>query len=368
MNHNSSHTRADARSHRYAGLELEYADQIIAGLRAHGVTYQEIARMLNIRARRVEATLGEIGVLAGRGVSLTEIGVRVGLPRSTVHDIVGAQQRQSTARKTAVLAAVSDMHGMQRDVLGWFLGMERNHVLSLVKQLHQQGLIHEPAEVQAGEKWVVPTRITAARYLGWRPAEWHPPLGLAEHYRAVAQARVMLVGADRALWVPERVLRHRIGKTAGANGKTKPVEPLVSSGRTPLLGYPHVHDGRFLGVVEGTYGWWALEVELSKKDPEHMDIALKGAIRAARDATEESMVGVLYLCRTPAVIDNVNAAYERLPDNEFGEVLALDLLVRDFDKKWAKFLTNYAAMREAAKARSSNRRRRTLTHFSREAS
>ncbi|QBS40403.1 hypothetical protein [Nocardia sp. CS682] len=372
MNHNrSSHTTAAERAGqgRYWALELEYADQIITGLRSHGLGYQEIARTLDIRARRVEATLGEISALHARGVSLSEIAVRVGLPRSTVHDIAGAAQPQSTARKTAVLAAISDMHGMQRDVLGWFLGMERNHVLSLVKQLHKEGSIHKPAQVQAGEKWVVPTRVTAARYLGWRPADWHPPLGLAEHYRAVAQARVMLVGADRALWVPERVLRHRIGKTAGTNGKSKSAEPLLSSGRTPLLGHPHVHDGRFLGVVEGTYGWWALEVELSKKDPEHMDIALKGAIRAARDATEESMVGVLYLCRTSAVIDNVNAAYDRLPASEFGEALALDLLVRDFDQKWRKFLTDYAARREAAKAASSNRRRRTIIHLSsREAS
>ncbi|WP_043679832.1 hypothetical protein [Nocardia vulneris] len=368
MNHNN--TRAVARPNRYAGLELEYADQIITGLRARGMGYQEIARTLNIRARRVEATLGEIRALAGRQVSQHEIARRVGLPRTSVQDLLrDKKSSRPTPRKTQAKAAISDMHGMQLDVLGWFLGMERNHVYSLAKQLHDEGSIHDLEEVQAGEKWVVPTRITAARYLGWRPADWRPPLGLAEHYRAVAQARVMLVGADRALWVPERVLRHRIGKTAGTNGRSKSAEPQISSGRTPILGHPHVHDGRFLGVVEGTYGWWALEVELSKKDPEHMDIALKGAIRAARDATEESMVGVLYLCRTAAVIDNVNAAYDRLPASEFGDGLDLDLLVRDFDERWRKFLTDYGARREAAKAASSNRRRRTIIHLtSREAS
>ncbi|QIS02333.1 hypothetical protein F5X71_08360 [Nocardia brasiliensis] len=365
MNHNTG--RTTGRPDRYSVLEVEYRNQIITGLRGVGVSYQEIARTLNIRTRRVEATLGEIRVLAGQGCSQHEIARRVGLPRTTVQDLLRDKKSgRSTPRKTAVKAAISDMHGMQLDVLGWFLGMERNHVHSLAKQLFDEGAIHELEQVQAGAPWVVPTRVTAARYLGWRPTDWHPPLGLAEHYRAVAQARVMLVGADRALWVPERVLRHRIGKTAG--GKSKSGEVLASSGRTPVLGYPHVHDGRFLGVVEGTYGWWALEVELSKKDPEHMDIALRGAIRAARDATEESMVGVLYLCRTSTVIDNVNAAYERLPDNEFGEVLAMDLKVRDFDKKWRKFLTHYAAMREAAKAESSNRRRRTIIHLSQEAS
>lgn len=367
MNHNTN--KSGVRSDRHPTLEIEYCDQIVAGLRAAGMGYQDIGRTLNIRARRVEATLGEVAALHARQLSQNEIARRVGLPRTTVQDLLrNPKEARSTPRKTLALAGISEMHGMQLDVLGWFLGMERNHVYSLAKQLHKQGLIHELKDVQAGEKWVVPTRVTAARYLGWRPADWHPPLALAEHYRAVAQARVMLVGSDRALWVSERVLRHRIGKTAGPNGKRTTGEPPVSSGRTPLLGFPHVHDGRFLGVVEGQHGWWALEVELSKKDPEHMDIALKGAIRAARDATEESMVGVLYLCRTPAVIDNVNAASERLPDNEFGERLALDLVIRDFDRTWEKFLTRYGAMREAAKARSSNRRRRTLIHLSQEAS
>ncbi|WP_067478732.1 hypothetical protein [Nocardia amamiensis] len=363
MNHN---TKNAPRWDQYAALEFEHRDQIIAGLRGSGLTYQEIARQLCIRARQVEQVLGEVAALRAREVSQAEIARRVGLPRTTVQDLLrGERASRSTPRKTKALRALVDMHGMQVDVLGWFLGMERNHVYSLAKQLHDEGRIYELEDVQAGEKWVVPTRVTAARYLGWRPADWRPPLGLAEHYRAVAQARIMLVGSDPQLWVSERVLRHRVGKTATGKGKTGAVE--VSTGPEPRLGHPHVHDGRFLGVVKGRHGWWALEVELSKKDPDYMDIALKGAIRAARDSRDEALVGVLYLCRNPAVLDNVVAASERLPHNEFGD-LALDLVIRDFDREWAKFLTRYAAMREAQKQQSPNRRRRTLIHLTQEAS
>ncbi|MEU7633851.1 hypothetical protein AB0C34_28385 [Nocardia sp. NPDC049220] len=363
MNHN---TKIAARPDRYAALEFDHRDQIIAGLRATGVTYQEIARALGVRTRQVEQVLGEVTALHARQVSQADIARRVGLPRTTVQDLLRAERvARSTPRKTQALRGLVDMHAMQLDILGWFLGMERNHVYSLAKQLHAEGRIYDLDDVQAGEKWVVPTRVTAARYLGWRPADWHPPLGLAEHYRAVAQARIMLVGADPHLWVSERVLRHRVGGTVP--GKGKPAEVEVSTGRDPRLGRPHVHDGRFLGVVKGRHGWWAAEVELSKKDPEYMDIALRGAIRAARDSAEEAMVGVLYLCRTPAVFKNVTAASERLPDKEFGD-LALDLVIRDFDSEWSKFLTRYAAMREAQKQQSPNRRRRTLIHLTQEAS
>lgn len=346
---------------QWAALEVDQRDEIIAGLRDAGLTYQAIARLLGVRARRVEATLGEIGTMHANGLSLSEISARVGLPRSTVHVIAGPGRRLSTSRRTAVLAALSDMHGMQVDTLGWFLGIERNHVYALVANLVRSNDVHELKQVQPGEKWVVPTRITAATYLGWRPAEWQPPLMYAEHYRAVAQARIMLVGSDPQLWVSERTLRHRMQSAEGGPRAKQPAS--VSSGREPKLGRPHIHDGRFLGVVEGHHGWWALEVELSKKQPEAMDIALRGAIRAARDSDTEPMVGVLYLCRTPSVYDNVTAASERLPKAEFGD-LALDLVINDFDARWSRWLKRYAELREAKKAASPNRRRNTLIHLS----
>ncbi|WP_316574252.1 hypothetical protein [Nocardia canadensis] len=348
---------------RWATFEVDQRDEIIAGLRDTGLTYQEIARLLGIRARRVEATLGEIDALHSRGLSMAEISARVGLPRTTARGITGAGRTLSTSRRTAVLSALSDMHGMQVDTLGWFLGMERNHVYALVANLVRGNDVHDLKQVQPGEKWVVPTRITAATYLGWRPAEWQPPLMYAEHYRAVAQARIMLVGSDPQLWVSERTLRHRAQSVEGGPRGKKPAPMSVSSGREPKLGRPHIHDGRFLGVVEGHHGWWALEVELSKKQPDAMDIALRGAIRAARDSETEPMVGVLYLCRTASVLDNVHDAAARLPQSEFGD-LALDLVINDFDARWSRWLKRYAEVREAKKAASANRRRNTLLHFS----
>lgn len=346
---------------RWVALEVDQRDEIIAGLRDAGLTYQEIARLLGIRARRVEATLGEISNLHSRGLSMTEIAARVGLPRTTAQGIVGAGRRLSTERRTLVLGALSDMHAMQLDVLGWFLGMERNHVHALAADLARSGDVHALKQVQPGAKWVIPTRITAATYLGWRPADWQPPLMYAEHYRAVAQARIMLVGSDPKLWVSERTLRHRAQSAEGGPRAKQPTA--VSSGREPKLGRPHIHDGRFLGVVEGHHGWWALEVELSKKHPEAMDIALRGAIRAARDSDTEPMVGVLYLCRTPSVLDNVTEAAQRLPDTEFGN-LALDLVINDFDARWSQWFKRYREVREAKKAASPNRRRNTLIHLS----
>ncbi|MEV0294218.1 hypothetical protein [Nocardia sp. NPDC050710] len=361
MNHK---TEIPPRWDRWAVVEFEHRDQIIAGLRGCGLSYRDIAQLLGIRARQVETVLGEVAALRGRGVSQVEIGRRVGLPRTTVQDLLRkGRAPRSTPRKTTVLRATSEMHAMQLDVLGWFLGMERNHVYELANRLHAEGHIKDLEDVLSGQKWVIPTRVTTSKHLGWRTADWTPPNGLAEHYRAVAQARIMLVGPDPDLWVSERILRHRIGKTAGAK---RGAEFEVSTGRDPKMGHPHVHDGRFLGVVQGMRGWWALEVELSKKDPEYMDIALRGAIRAARDSVTESMVGVLYLCRSAKVADNVTAASERLPEAEFAR-LSLHLVIRDFDLDWSKWLDQYTARRKAAKAASPNRRRRTLVHLTQEA-
>ncbi|MGN2640519.1 hypothetical protein ACTD5D_31440 [Nocardia takedensis] len=361
MNHK---TKNPPRWDRWAVVEFEHRDTIVAGLRGAGLSYRDIAQLLGIRARQVESVLGEVAALRERGVSQVEIGRRVGLARTTVQDLLGTRRTpRSTPRKTAALRALSEMHAMQLDVLGWFLGMERNHVYELAKRLQTEGLIKPLEDVLSGAKWVIPTRFTASKYLGYRTADWMPPNGLAEHYRAVAQARIMLVGPAPELFVSERVLRHRVGKTAGVKSGA---EFEVSTGREPRMGHPHVHDGRFLGVVEGSRGWWALEVELSKKDPEYMDLALRGAIRAARDSVVESMVGVLYLCRGAKVAANVTAASERLPSAEFGR-LALDLVIRDFDTEWSRWLREYTARRESAKAASGNRRRRTLAHLSQEA-
>ncbi|MFD0000768.1 hypothetical protein [Nocardia sp. NPDC127526] len=322
---------------RYAGLEGEDRDKMIRGLRDLGEGYRQIADRLGLTARQVEIVLGEVARLHTAGHSDGEIGRRVGLPRSTVQRLRGGASVSNT-RKSTALTALSEQGGMQLDVLGWFLGMDKSHTYVLVKQLRDDHLVRKLEQIQPGEKWVITNKGTASRFLGWSVKEWRTSLKQAAHHRAVAQARIMLVGDDLEAWISERALQHRAELAANETHSRKKE---FSTGRAPREGLPHIHDGRFLGQVQGLYGWWALEVELSRKADDALDTALRGAIRAARDATPEKVVGLLYLCRTAGVMDGVNAAAERLPP----EVKAIDIgfAVRDFDDIWHDFLTRRAA-------------------------
>ncbi|WP_063020321.1 hypothetical protein [Nocardia niwae] len=312
-------------------------DRRIRELRDLGATYQQIARQLRIPARKVEGVLGEAAALRKFGHSSREIAAEIGLPRTTVQRLLadpsGASSR-STARHTTAITGLVDMYGMQVDVLAWFLDMDESHTYGLVRQLRKDRLVQPTlVEVQAGSKWVVPTGETAASYLGWRPyTVWTVPVHHCEHYRAVAQARIMLNGSDLTNWVSERRLRHEAE-----------MERRQSRSRTATIG--HIHDGRFLGVVDGTYGWWAVEVELTAKSGANMDKALRGAIWAARDAQPEPMTGVLYLFRGREVENTIMAAAKRLPA-AFDD-LDMPLVIRDFDREWNRFLTHRQALRAA---------------------
>ncbi|MBF6463067.1 helix-turn-helix domain-containing protein [Nocardia puris] len=334
-------TRAVARpADPYAALELAHRDAIVGGLRDRGQSYRQIAATLGINTRKVEAILGEAARLRENGYSTREIAERIGAPRTTVQRLLRPQKSAlslSTARKSLALAGLSEMYGMQLDVLGWFLGMSEPHTYVLVRQLREQRLLLPLMEVQPGIKWVVPTRDAAASVLGWVPrSTWRPPLKDAAHYRAVAQARIMLVGAEPGVWISERQLRHDAEHAARQES---------SRGRRAV---GHIHDGRFLGVVDGTYGWWALEVELTAKSTANMDTALRGAIRTARDAAPDPMIGVLYLVRGRDVNRVVLAAAERLPA-EFA-TLDMHLVVRDFATDWARFLDHRTALAQARRA------------------
>ncbi|WP_378736689.1 hypothetical protein [Nocardia brasiliensis] len=347
---------------RWASLERRYRPRIVAGLRDTGMTYGQISKTLGISLRRVEKCLGEAAALRASGLTKQEVADEIGVPYGSVGRVLAAPHRATvTARQDAALAGMTDMHGMQVDVLAWFLNTSLSSAYDLASLLVERGVIHPLVEVQPGRAWVYPKRETAARYLGWRPKEWKPPLMYANHYRAVAQARIMLVGSDPQKWVSERILRRRAELEAT---ETRSGQLMFSTGRAPKEGRPHVHDGRFLGEVEGRHGWWALEVELTeKKDRRQMDVALAGALRAARDSVEESVVGLLYLCRTARVADVVNAAYDRLPP----ELARLSLLFAtgDFDDEWTEFL---AARNQARAAEAAKRRARNGLHVSKEAS
>ncbi|MBF6166225.1 hypothetical protein IU486_15835 [Streptomyces gardneri] len=329
MNHN----RRD-----HAGGQPTDRDQRIRELRDLGATYQQITRQLRIPARKVETVLGEATTLHESGSTSREIAEHIGLPRTTVQRLFAGQSGRSlSARSTVAVTGLVEMYGMQMDVLGWFLDLPRTTVYNLVGQMRRDRLVQSTlVEVQAGAKWVVPTGETAASYLGWRPyTVWKPTNNHCEHYRAVAQARVMLNGSDLTNWVSERRLRHEAE-----------LERRQSRSRTATVG--HIHDGRFLGVVDGTYGWWAVEVELTAKSAANMDKALRGAIWAARDAQPGPMTGVLYLFRGREVENTITAAAERLPAAL--DDLDMPLVLRDFDREWNRFLTHRKALRAAKTA------------------
>lgn len=320
---------------RYKNLSGDEQDAMIRNLRGLGESYRQIAKRLGVSARRVETVLGEIAALRSDGHPDAEIGRRVGLPRSTVQRLRGSSEctaARSDMRTAAALTLLSQHGGLQLDLLGRFLGMNTNHTYVLVRQLRAEKLVRPLEQVQAGKKWVVLAPATASRFLGWPVQDWRPSLGRVAHHRAVAQARLMLVGADLQAWVSERELWHRAQRSS-FESRSKRNE--FATGRA------HIHDGLFFGQVMGLHGWWALEVELTRKSPQAMDRALRGAIRAARDIEPEDLVGLLYLCRTAGVSDAVHAAAERLPPEI--EKLDLALAVRDFDDDWGRYLTSGVA-------------------------
>ncbi|MFE3052552.1 hypothetical protein [Nocardia sp. NPDC059239] len=330
-------------------------EAIILGLRSDGRGYRDIANTLGITARQVENVLGEVGALRAAGLGHSEIGRRVGLARSTVQDLLRKERSpRSTMRKSAAVTALAEQGGMQLDVLGWFLDLDKNHTYVLVKELREEKIVRDLEKIRAGDKWVLLTRGTESRILGFPVREFRPSVKQAEHHRAVAQARIMLVGDDLERWIPERVLWHR-AEIAARESSSKHKE--FSTSRNPRGGVSHVHDGRFLGDLDGLHGWWALEVELTRKSADAMDTALRGALRAARDATPEKVVGLLYLCRSAGVLDGVHAAVKRLPV-ELSNRKELALAIGDFDDEWGDFLIQRAA----------KRKRRNKTRTSKDAS
>ncbi|MGW0248961.1 hypothetical protein ACWDYH_20235 [Nocardia goodfellowii] len=333
------------RNHKNKGATAG-RNRLIRAMRADGASYGAIRDELGISAKVVESVLGEVAALHAHGHTHAEIGDLVDLPRTTVQRLLrNTREARGTTRTTEATAFVVDMYGVQLDVLAEFLGIDISHASTLARQLRADRLmLPQLIAVQPGEKWLVPTRETAGSFLGWMPATlWRPPTKDAEHYRAVAQARIMLVGTDPHAWISERRLRHD-AEVAARQSKSR--------GRRET---GHIHDGRFLGVVDGTYGWWALEVELTAKSKANMDKALRGALYTARDA-DPPMVGLLYLCRGADVYRVVNAAYDRIPreTRSAGVIFAAG----DLDEEWRKYRQTRDQMKAATRTPNPNHRRR----------
>ncbi|MEU1428122.1 hypothetical protein ABZ412_13710 [Nocardia sp. NPDC005746] len=113
-----------------------------------------------------------------------------------------------TPRSVQALVGLTEMRGMQMDVLADFMGIGRTQVYNLANQLSAADVVQRIRTVQYGSKWVVPTRAAAGWVLGWRPGEWRPEPNFAAHCRAVARTRVALGACATEQWVSDRILRH----------------------------------------------------------------------------------------------------------------------------------------------------------------
>ncbi|MFC8382453.1 hypothetical protein [Nocardia sp. NPDC057272] len=336
-------SRNPSRDHKRK-VKAAARDELIRTMRAGGDSYRDIRDQLGVSARIVEDALGEVAALAAMGRTQGDIADLVDLPRATVQRLLRAnRETRPNARHEQTARLIAEMYGLQVDVLAEFLGVDISGAHTLAKQLREDGLmLPKLIQVQPGEKWIVPTRDAASSFLGWTVhTTWRPPLKDAEHYRAVAMARALLVGMEPGAWISERQLRRDAELSATR-----------TRGRARYIG--HIHDGRFLGVIEGHHGWYAVEVELTAKSATNMDKALQGAINAARHAEPDALAGVLYLCRGDDVVRVVEAANRRLPQN-YADAL---VVVGDLDAEWDDFRKTRRRMRAATRSANPNHRRR----------
>ncbi|MEU3009859.1 hypothetical protein [Nocardia asteroides] len=344
-NARSGSSRNPSRDHKRK-VKAAARDELIRTMRAAGDSYQDIRDQLGVTARTVEDALGEVAALAAKGRTQADIADLVDLPRATVQRLLRTgRASRPNARHEQAARLIVEMYGMQVDILAEFLGIDIGHARTLARQLREDGLmLPKLIQVQPGEKWIVPTRDAASSFLGWEVrSTWRPPLKDAEHYRAVAMARALLVGMEPGAWISERQLRRDAELSATRH-----------RGRARYIG--HIHDGRFLGVIEGHHGWYAVEVELTAKSAANMDKALQGAIAAARQAEPEPLAGVLYLCRGDDVLRVVQAANDRLPER-FADAV---IVAGDLDAEWQRYRTTRRRMRAANRTANPNHRRRRV--------
>ncbi|GAA5105000.1 hypothetical protein [Nocardia iowensis] len=205
------------RNERYSALELQHRVQIIGGLRDTGLDYGRIARTLGVSLSKVETCLGEAAALRAQGFTKAEIADVIGVPRGSVGRLLStAGSTTITQRQNQVLAVTSEMRGMQVDLIADFLDVELSTAYDIVRVLVRNGSLYPLTRVQQGKAWAYPKPPIPQRYLGWRPKDWAPSLMYANHDRAVAQARIMLVGSDPQRWISERQLYRRAEEIAAA--------------------------------------------------------------------------------------------------------------------------------------------------------
>ncbi|MFC8048070.1 hypothetical protein, partial [Nocardia sp. NPDC057353] len=154
-----------------------------------------------------------------------------------------------------------------------------------------------------GPSWVFPTRAAVEALTGRAARAWLPTPKMAGHTRAVLELRLVLVGLDLDRWISERSMRAEQAPTKAGVDR------------------PHIHDGRYL---TNAGEWWAVEVELTRKNLAAARSALAASVQAARHG---GCAGLAFYCRSDAVKSVTREAAASLDLSEGPRVV-----LRDFDE------------------------------------
>ncbi|MBU3064367.1 hypothetical protein KO481_22890 [Nocardia sp. NEAU-G5] len=211
-------------------------------------------------------------------------------------------------RDIVSLTVLSEHYGAPLDLVADMHGVSMRSARKLALRWREAGLIGPLQWPIPGPGWVVPTTVTAEKYLGFQVRHWAPTLHMVDHLTSVLRVRLALVGLDSERWISERTLRHDVGPTRFGVAR------------------PHIHDGRYR-KPEG--GWWAVEVELTPKTVK--TVALASVLGAHQAAERGGCEGLVYYCRGERVKNVIREAAQGL-DVTTGP----DARLEDLDKFLAK--------------------------------
>ncbi|MEV6070050.1 hypothetical protein AB0L82_26190 [Nocardia sp. NPDC052001] len=205
-------------------------------------------------------------------------------------------------RDMAGATILAEQYGAPMDAVAAMLGVGLNGMYRIASKWQRAHLISKRrVRPVPGPSWIFPTKVSAEMLLGRAVRYWVPTPMMAAHTKAVFELRTALTGMDLDRWISERLLRAEVG--------------LVEAGQSR----PHIHDGRYY-----TSGGdlWAVEVELSPKDPRAARSAVFQALQVARQA---DCAGLTYYCRGDEVKNVIRSAAKGLDLSSGPKLTLLDL-------------------------------------------
>ncbi|WP_306364377.1 hypothetical protein [Nocardia sp. CC227C] len=188
-------------------------------------------------------------------------------------------------RDMHVSTIVAEHYGMPIDELAKILQTSTINAYRIAKRWREAGLMAKlPVKPVPGYYWIYCTPKSAEELLGHPVRYWAPTPKMAKHTLTVLRVRLALVGAELGNWISERTLRYEVSA------------PNIRGHRRP-----HVHDGRYT-TDKGEL--WAVEVELSPKDPAYARDSVQRAYQAAQAA---HCAGLIYYCADQQIKDLITS-------------------------------------------------------------